>query len=71
MTQPNAIAEELAELGKSDKRLISKIEAATKALEANRARRCAILHTVAQLACDAGQLDGDVTAAVVEPKRDD
>lgn len=55
----NAIARELIHLGKSDARLIGK-------LEANRARRCELLRDVA---ChpDAG-LDGEIGTMAVEPK---
>jgi hypothetical protein len=54
-----AIAAELAALGRSDSKLLAK-------LEANRARRCAILSQVA-LHADTG-LDATVAAASVQPK---
>jgi hypothetical protein len=65
----NAIAQELAELGKSDKRLLATLEsnqALLAKLESNRARRCEILMKVAQHP-DAG-LSPDVMAASVQPK---
>jgi len=54
-----AIATELAALGKSDKKLLAK-------LETNRARRCEILTVVAQHADTA--LPKAALAAVIEPK---
>lgn len=69
------IAKELAELGHSDFRLLSKLEAligritdVRVALEANRKRRCELLSEVACHA-DAG-LDGEVMAASIAPKDD-
>lgn len=56
-----AISERLAALGRSDMKHLAK-------LEANRAERCELLRQAAQLACDAGHLDGEVTANVIEPK---
>lgn len=40
------IGKELAQLGKSDKRLMTKLTAIAAELEANRARRCEILTQV-------------------------
>lgn len=71
----NDAAAELAELGKSDARILSKMEAREDrlaedraALRMNAARRCAILSSFARAACDAGHIDGDVAALVAEPK---
>lgn len=62
----NEIAKELADLGHSDFRLLSKLKAVSKALEANRLRRCELLSEVACHA-DTG-LSPDVSAAAVAPK---
>lgn len=64
----NEIAKELADLGHSDFRLLSRLKAVSKALEANRKRRCEIL---SQVACHADTgLEPDVSAASVAPKDD-
>lgn len=62
----NEIAKELADLGHSDFRLLSKLKAVSRALEANRKRRCELL---SQVACHADTgLEPDVQAAAVAPK---
>ena len=62
------IAKELTDLGHSDFRLLSRLKAASKALEANRKRRCELL-SLAACHEDAG-LEPDVSAASVAPKDD-
>lgn len=64
----NEIAKELADLGHSDFRLLAKLKAVSKALEANRKRRCELL-SLAACHEDAG-LEPDVQAASVAPKDD-
>ncbi len=62
----NAIANELADLGQSDARLLDRLKAVSKALEANRARRCELLSAIA---CDVEtDLDAATTAKASEPK---
>lgn len=62
----NAIAKELADLGHSDFRLLSRLKAISKALEHNRQRRCELLSSVACHADTA--LEPDVIAAAAAPK---
>lgn len=62
----NDVAKELAHLGNSDFRLLSRLAAIHTALEVNRKRRCELLSLTAKSA----GLDDDVTATVIEPKDD-
>lgn len=71
----NTIARELAELGKSDMRLMSRLAVhserlceVTTALEANRARRCDLLCEAAKVATTAELIDPVVGGEVIEPK---
>jgi hypothetical protein len=61
MMDRQAIAQELGQLGRSDKKLLAK-------LEANRARRCELLTQVGRSASSGLEIG---TMASVEPKDDD
>lgn len=64
----NDLAKEIARLRNKQRRLIVHIGIqADKLLEVDN-ELCVLLAQAAQLACDAGQIDGDVTATVIEPK---
>lgn len=75
--KPEQIAQELAHLGASDARLISRMEARLDrlrddlgALKVNAAHRCEVNTIVARLACEAGHIDESTAAAIIAPKPD-
>lgn len=63
---PEETAQELSDLGKSDFRLLSRLEAIHTALEVNRKRRCDLLSELA----GAVPMDDTVRSTVIEPKDD-